>query len=237
MPQDQLPGRKACSSVPMRGILMRAALGAALSGFVACATSTVVFAGDNDDTMGTTSMYDKFLKVIGVKGENDDINYNERSPLVIPPTRDLPPPSAGAPPPTPDWPKDPDLTRRVKAKVQEKPGPHPDYADTDNLPLRPDQLDVPGANTSSRTASMPRGPSTGADYPEGTPARRSKSIFSFDFLKKEQYSTFTGEPARASLTDPPPGYMTPSPDQPYGVGPEQRQTKIPTVADRVDPAR
>ena len=29
---------------------------------------------------------------------------------------------------------------------------------------------------------------------------------------------FTGEPARASLTDPPPGYQTPSPDQPYGLG-------------------
>jgi hypothetical protein len=35
---------------------------------------------------------------------------------------------------------------------------------------------------------------------------------------KEQYATFTGEPARSALTDPPPGYLTPSPDQPYGIG-------------------
>ena len=36
--------------------------------------------------------------------------------------------------------------------------------------------------------------------------------------KKEETAKFTGEPPRASLTDPPPGYQTPSPDQPYGVG-------------------
>ena len=29
---------------------------------------------------------------------------------------------------------------------------------------------------------------------------------------------FTGEPPRTALTEPPPGYQTPSPDQPYGVG-------------------
>ena len=29
---------------------------------------------------------------------------------------------------------------------------------------------------------------------------------------------FTGEPPRTSLTEPPPGYQTPSPDQPYGSG-------------------
>ena len=41
------------------------------------------------------------------------------------------------------------------------------------------------------------------------------SIFSG---KKEESAKFTGEPARESLTDPPPGYQTPSPDQPYGLG-------------------
>jgi hypothetical protein len=36
--------------------------------------------------------------------------------------------------------------------------------------------------------------------------------------KKEESAKFTGEPPRTSLTDPPPGYQTPSPDQPYGLG-------------------
>ena len=29
--------------------------------------------------------------------------------------------------------------------------------------------------------------------------------------------TFTNEPSRNTLTEPPPGYQTPSPAQPYGV--------------------
>ncbi len=45
----------------------------------------------------------------------------------------------------------------------------------------------------------------------------------------EQAAKFTGEPPRASLTDPPAGYQTPSPDQPYGVGKEK--AKVPTSAD------
>ncbi len=34
----------------------------------------------------------------------------------------------------------------------------------------------------------------------------------------QQAAQFTGEPVRSSLTEPPPGYQTPSPDQPYGLG-------------------
>jgi len=35
--------------------------------------------------------------------------YRERSPLVIPPRSDLPPPAAAAEAPVPNWPKDPDI--------------------------------------------------------------------------------------------------------------------------------
>jgi hypothetical protein len=35
--------------------------------------------------------------------------------------------------------------------------------------------------------------------------------------KKDETAKFTGEPPRSTLTDPPTGYQTPSPDQPYGV--------------------
>jgi hypothetical protein len=43
--------------------------------------------------------------------------------------------------------------------------------------------------------------------------------------KDEESAKFTGEQPRASLTEPPPGYRTPSPDQPYGVGKERSQPK------------
>ena len=36
--------------------------------------------------------------------------------------------------------------------------------------------------------------------------------------KDEDAAQFTGEPPRTELTAPPPGYQTPSPDQPYGFG-------------------
>ena len=34
---------------------------------------------------------------------------------------------------------------------------------------------------------------------------------------QNETGTFTSEPQRSQLTEPPPGYQVPSPDQPYGV--------------------
>jgi hypothetical protein len=53
---------------------------------------------------------------------------------------------------------------------------------------------------------------------------QSKSFWNLNALwgrNKEEYGTFVREPARTSLTEPPPGYRTPSPAQPYGVGKEK----------------
>ena len=63
-------------------------------------------------TIDNQSFTDKFLTTLGLKNPfaaQYGINYSERSPLVVPPTRDLPPPEAAGPPPTPNWPKDPDV--------------------------------------------------------------------------------------------------------------------------------
>ena len=55
----------------------------------------------------------------------------------------------------------------------------------------------------------------------------SKSnIWSKMFGKDEpEAGRFTGEPPRTALTEPPPGYQTPSPDQPYGVGKAGRRSQ------------
>jgi hypothetical protein len=58
-----------------------------------------------------------------------------------------------------------------------------------------------------------------------------KDIFS-SFSSEAETGTFTGEPARENLTAPPAGYQTPSPDQPYGVGPKNQKAKAMTVEDR-----
>lgn len=224
-----------------RARLLRAGCGAVFAAVLVCAAAGAARAGDDDDNNNNqrmsspSSFYDKVLKVIGVEG-GADIQYSERSPLVVPPTRDLPPPQPDRPPAVADWPTDPDLTPAHVAKPKEKPGPVEDHAVMDAQPLRPDQLNVAGGTTrTSNAGGGPKGVSS-SDYPEQE-GRSKRSIFSLfrDAFKKEQYGVFTGEPARTSLTDPPPGYLTPSADQPYGVGPEEKKTKVPTVADRVNP--
>ena len=45
---------------------------------------------------------------------------------------------------------------------------------------------------------------------------------------------FNSEPPRASMTAPPPGYQTPSPEQPYGLGQQDTRTAS-TVVDRAEP--
>jgi hypothetical protein len=230
MPQHDLRSRDAG-----RRTLIRTTRVAALAAACICACTAVVRAGDDDPnaTQGSNaSVYDKVLDVVGL-GSQSAIQYGERSPLVVPPTRDLPPPGVNAPPAVPNWPKDPDMERSKQAKVKEKPGPHPNWVIENSRPLRPDELRNPDGTTPA-SETTPASAKSAADYPEQID-RPKKSIFSFDWFKKEQYATFTGEPTRGSLTDPPPGYQTPSPDQPYGIGPEKKQYKIPTVADRVTP--
>ena len=94
MPQDYVDRRKPGRSVLKCAPLMRIACGAALAGLAICAGTAMAYAGDDDTISSSTSFYDKFLQTIGVEGGGANIEYSERSPLVVPPTRDLPPPAA-----------------------------------------------------------------------------------------------------------------------------------------------
>ncbi len=63
-------------------------------------------------------------------------------------------------------------------------------------------------------------------------------LFSNMFGKDDgsEAAKFTGEPPRASLTDPPAGYQTPSPDQPYGVGKKGPEKPADYYTSHVEPA-
>jgi hypothetical protein len=222
MLQHQLQGRRIGPSRPVHARLACAASGVALAVLVVCASGAARAA--DDDVSSSKSIYDTIMETIGVGG-GQDIQYGERSPLVVPPTQDLPPPQANAPPPVANWPQDPDIARRKQAKQKEQRRPQKDYVIESSRPLRPDELRSSGAPAGG-------GGTATASNDGGEVSRPKKSIFGFSFFHKEEYATFTGEPARTSLTDPPPGYQTPSPDQPYGIGPEQKKYKVPTVADR-----
>jgi hypothetical protein len=73
-----------------------------------------------DDDEDDSTFEEKIIKQImtgigGTNMENTGIEYRERSPLVIPPRSDLPPPAAAAAAPAPNWPKDPDIQKRKAA--------------------------------------------------------------------------------------------------------------------------
>jgi hypothetical protein len=55
--------------------------------------------------------------------------------------------------------------------------------------------------------------------------------------KKEEEAKFTSEPPRASLTDPPVGYQTPSPAQPYGLAKGAAPKAATDYLDRPDPSK
>ena len=54
------------------------------------------------------------------------------------------------------------------------------------------------------------------------------------FGNKNEQAQFAQEPDRTSLTQPPPGYQTPSPNYPYGVGQDKNTStlEMPQVKDR-----
>jgi hypothetical protein len=107
MPQDRSLGPEAGHKAGARATLLRAILGIALVGLVVGLDTRMARAADDDTN---ESAWNKFMHKLGLKGPpdaNSDISYIERSPLVVPPSRDLPPPAAGAAAPAPDWPNDP----------------------------------------------------------------------------------------------------------------------------------
>jgi hypothetical protein len=200
MPQETSRGRRSGRVAPRVGriasvratvlranVVLRVSVGVAVLG-IAFMSATAARADDDNPA------WSKFMQTLGLKKAPDaQIHYTERSPLVVPPSRDLPPPAGDGAAPVPDWPKDPNMTRSKQSKKDAVvPGTGP--IQTPNPPL---------------------------DKHWYNPA---------DWFSKEEYGTFAGEPVRADLTDPPQGYRTPSPSQPYGISPEGKKTGA-TAAD------
>ncbi|HEY7299975.1 MAG TPA: hypothetical protein VH684_18880 [Xanthobacteraceae bacterium] len=212
-------------------------------------THTSARAQDDDDYKNSIWNIDKrffeaVAKGIGlVKGGDPSVDYRERSPLVVPPTRDLPPPQS-APKRTAEWPVDPDATRRESAASRKKLDQRGYDEDYQNRSLMPGELDSPAVRQAREKQQASNKPRTAGDEKvdmsdgEGsnlTPSQLGFTGFSWSSLgfgSKEEYGTFKKEPPRRSLTEPPVGYQTPSPDQPYGIGKDkQRRTATP-----LDPA-
>jgi hypothetical protein len=200
--------------------MMRALRLAAIALGIGLVMSAGVARAEDDEDDSTFE--EKIIKQImtglgGTNMENTGIEYRERSPLVIPPRSDLPPPAAAAEVPAPNWPKDPDVKKRKEAKEARK---------KDNKdPREASRVLTPSELAAGKTA--PGGGSAGPDLPgnPGATAILSPSQLGWEGgLKgmfggsKTESAPFTGEPTRDTLTMPPPGYQTPSPNYAYGTG-------------------
>jgi hypothetical protein len=217
-----------------------------LAGTAVCLVLTAsvapALAGDDDDEDDLTfeqKLVRGFMHGIGAQSDNDKgIDYRERSPLVVPPNKvQLPPPQTAATPQAPNWPKDPDVEERKKqrqvAKSRDK------AKEFYNNWLTPEQLDPPKdaaarADALARAQSKTATPQPGYDPNDriGRPMSPAELGTSYSWSKVfgnsgPETAPFNGEPPRGSLTDPPVGYQTPSPNYAYGAGlPDNKAAKI-----------
>jgi hypothetical protein len=183
---------------------------------------------DEDDKTFEEKIIESIMAGIGgTNMDNRGIDYRERSPLVVPPKLDLPPPeTAKTDIKDPNWPKDPDEVRRKKA-IEARKKSKPDPIEAGRI-LTPSELNVRGPKTSTAGSDS-------VDQPGGNPGASailspSQLGYSGGFSglfggAKSETAPFKGEPTRESLTQPPAGYQTPSPNFAYGTGPKESLNK------------
>ena len=188
-----------------------------------------VRAGDDDEDDKTFE--EKVIEGImagigGTNMENKGIDYRERSPLVVPPKIDLPPPAGtSAEVKAPNWPKDPDEQRR-KAAVAARKKENKDPREQARI-LTPAELAVGKTAAAKPAPGDSVTPGNSNTNPILSPSQLGyNGGFSGLFGgNKSETAPFKSEPQRETLTMPPPGYQTPSPNFAYGTGPKESLNK------------
>ena len=212
----------------------QAALGRGLRlGAVALGVGLVMTVGaaraqeDEDDKTFEEKVIEGIMAGIGgTNMDNRGIDYRERSPLVVPPKLDLPPPEpAKGEIKDPNWPKDPDEARR-KAAIAARKKAKPDPMEASRI-LTPSELNAARTAAPARTDNEPVQPGNSNTNPILSPSQlgfdgKFSNLFGGN---KAEVAPFKGEPTRDSLTQPPPGYQTPSPNFAYGTGPKESLNK------------
>jgi hypothetical protein len=187
------------------------ALSAAGALWLACAGQPAV-AGDD----GAAPIWSSLGSVFGLDGDKDepDIDYRDRPRLVLPPKMDLPPPAASPLASATDWPRDPDVNRWYREQAEKK-ALHPMRMDPTRA-INNKFPDTSGVVTSNFTAGM--GPSSQRKCAAG-PGQSCDSApsptlnwnpLTWVGIQKKPVTVLGPEPARTSLTDPPPGYREPA---------------------------
>jgi hypothetical protein len=185
---------------------------------------------DDDKTFEEKIIEGVMAGIGGTNMDNRGIDYRERSPLVVPPRLDLPPPEAAKTEvKDPNWPKDPDEVRRKKliaARKKENKDPMVQSRILSAEELNKGRLAAGTGPKGTPDTAVPGGE-------PGSTAILSPSQLGFDGSwsrifggNKAEVAPFKGEPTRDSLTQPPAGYQTPSPNFAYGTGPKESLNKV-----------
>lgn len=239
---------RSSSGAPVRVLRLGAISSGVILGLTLVMTAGAARAADDDDRPFTERFVDGFKSTIrGNNMDNRGIDYRERSPLVVPPNLDLPPPvTASKAPQITNWPKDPDERQRkaiIAAKKKNAPpvvavapadaAPRPiniappvpeNVAAAVPTPPRPDN---PLARTDplyDQPGDLFRGGAT-ALVPSGVSDTLGLDKLDIGGLfgsKKADTATLPPgtEPSREALTQPPSGYQTPSTNYRYGLEPK-----------------
>ena len=189
------------------------------------------FAEDDDEPVREDGIINNLMRGLGATDGSAGINYRERSPLVVPKNLTLPPPEKRRPEAT-NWPKDPDvLERRAAKEAIRKRDKEKENNPYEQIRTQP-EADLGQAR--ARTATVAPQPGVSEErrlINEGngilSPSQLgvTSNLFGLFGAKRNDNVPFAGEPTRESLTQPPPGYQTPSANQVYGI----------TDKDRVQP--
>jgi hypothetical protein len=181
-------------------------------------------------------------KLLGAAGildlPKDPIDYQERSPLVVPPSAVLPPPrnSDDIAKLNPEWPTDPDWKRAREGNPQSKIAPEERrgnfYPWGSNVKV--EDMSRNPARAAKKKDDGSGGYTTAGEEAKAGTERYSPSQLGFAGWGKKDSVSYTGEPDRSLLTEPPPGYRVPSPNAPYGVVEEKSKYGKTSVFDRLD---
>lgn len=182
-------------------------------------------AEDEVEDTADTKFFKGLLSNFGLSPSSaPGIDYHERSPLVVPPNINLPPPEAGglgAVANNPAWPKDPDVKRSTAPKKKVARSRPPAEVEEEGMrPLTAAEMAPLPANKRGTPdgGAAQEGPS-GARPEQLTPSQLGHEGFTFGTLfgnRNGKEVKFEKEPDRTSLTDPPVGLRTPSPKYTYG---------------------
>ena len=234
------PIRRRCGAAAVAFTLAVTALALSLG-----AMGNAFAADDEDDVPLDTKILRQVMKDWGLRRTDEpEIEYRERAPLVLPPSNNLPKPQEeSTATKNPAWPNDPDVKRRKQEAAAEKARLKGGYsAEEQARALRPSELDQVGRKTSDGSTPVAAGKTAEDSARPISPSELgAKNVFSSLFSSfgssKTETAPFTGEPPRTSMTAPPMGYQTPSPNQPYGLGPKKDNYRAPTLESRVEPTK